>query len=73
MEKESVKTQGGIGFVGLLTIALIVLKLCGVIEWSWWVVILGPFLCSFAIALVLVTVICGVLYFLKDHKDNLLK
>jgi len=29
---------GGIGFFGLLTIAFIVLKLVGVIEWSWlWV------------------------------------
>ena len=30
--------SGGIGFVGLLTIAFIVLKLVGVINWSWvWV------------------------------------
>jgi hypothetical protein len=29
-------TQGGIGFAGLLTIVFIVLKLCGVIAWSWW-------------------------------------
>lgn len=27
---------GGIGFVGLLTIAFVVLKLCKVIDWSWW-------------------------------------
>lgn len=26
----------GIGFMGLLTIAFIVLKLCDVIDWSWW-------------------------------------
>ena len=31
-------TSGGIGFVGLLTIVFIVLKLCKVIAWSWlWV------------------------------------
>ena len=30
--------SGGIGFIGLLTIAFIVLKLCHIIEWSWlWV------------------------------------
>lgn len=30
--------SGGIGFSGLLTIVFIVLKLCGVINWSWiWV------------------------------------
>ena len=31
-------SSSGIGFVGLLTVAFIVLKLIGVIEWSWlWV------------------------------------
>lgn len=30
--------SGGIGFVGLLQIVFIVLKLCGVIDWTWlWV------------------------------------
>ena len=28
-------TSGGIGFCGLLTIAFIVLKLTGFIDWSW--------------------------------------
>ena len=36
--KEKSSTVGGIGFTGLLTIAFIVLKLLGVISWSWvWV------------------------------------
>ena len=35
MSKKS-NTSGGIGFVGLLTITFIVLKLCKVISWSWW-------------------------------------
>lgn len=26
----------GVDFLGLLTVAFIVLKLCGVITWSWW-------------------------------------
>ena len=31
-------TSGGLGFSGVLTIAFIVLKLTGVIDWSWlWV------------------------------------
>ena len=29
-------SSGGIGFAGLLGIVFIVLKLCGVITWSWW-------------------------------------
>ena len=33
---EPASSGGGIGFVGLLTIAFIVLKLTGVVGWSWW-------------------------------------
>lgn len=33
---DSKTTSGGIGFLGLLTIAFVVLKLCKVIDWSWW-------------------------------------
>ena len=38
MDKNSRKgsTAGGVGFCGLLAIAFIVLKLTGVIAWSWW-------------------------------------
>ena len=40
--KDNVKVvqQGGIGFVGVLQIVFIVLKLCGVINWNWWLVLL---------------------------------
>jgi hypothetical protein len=48
--KES--SSSGIGFTGLLTIALIVLKLLGVINWSWlWV--LSPMWISVALVLVI--------------------
>lgn len=30
------KASGGIGFTGLLLLLFIALKLCGVIDWSWW-------------------------------------
>ena len=44
--------SGSIGFTGLLAIAFIVLKLIGVIEWSWlWV--LSPLWITFAIVFVL--------------------
>ena len=39
-------TSGGIGALGLLGIVFIVLKLQGVIDWSWWWVLVpfwGPF------------------------------
>lgn len=32
--------SGGVGVTGLLQVALIVLKLCKVIDWSWWWVLL---------------------------------
>ena len=35
MSKEST-SSGGIGFVGLLTIVFITLKLTKYIDWSWW-------------------------------------
>lgn len=35
-KNNSVGSSGGIGFVGVLTIVFIVLKLLGKIAWSWW-------------------------------------
>ena len=32
--------RGGVGFVGLLQLVFIVLKLCDIITWSWWAVLL---------------------------------
>ena len=40
-------SSGGIGFVGLLTIVFIVLKIIGQITWSWWWV-LSPIWISFS-------------------------
>ena len=37
-ERQSTTVNGGVGFAGLLTIVFIVLKLLGIITWSWvWV------------------------------------
>lgn len=35
-ESNSSVQSGGIGFLGLLTIVFIALKLMGYIAWSWW-------------------------------------
>jgi len=51
--------SGGIGFVGLLTIVFIVLKLTGVIAWSW-VWVLAPLWISFGLWLGLVIIIGGI-------------
>ncbi|KKL14027.1 hypothetical protein LCGC14_2519900 [marine sediment metagenome] len=34
--KVSSSSSGGIGFVGLLTILFVALKLTNFIDWSWW-------------------------------------
>jgi hypothetical protein len=49
------KSSGGVGFCGLLTIVFIVLKLTGVIGWSW-VWVLSPTWIPLAIALIIVIV-----------------
>jgi phosphoglycerol transferase MdoB-like AlkP superfamily enzyme len=45
---SSSSSSGGIGVLGLLGVALVVLKLTGVIDWSWWWVT-APFWGGFAI------------------------
>lgn len=49
-------SSGGVGFLGVLTIVFIVLKLTHVINWSWWLV-LSPSLLSVAIIVVYAIVI----------------
>lgn len=43
-------SSGGIGVLGLLGVAFVVLKLTNVIEWSWWWVT-APFWGVFALAM----------------------
>ena len=60
MAQNTVKS-GGIGFTGLLTVAFVVLKLCGVIDWSWvWVLapIWGTFALILAILVLAVIIAC---------------
>ena len=53
MSNNSSSAQtGGIGFLGLLTILFIALKLTGYIAWSWWWV-LAPIWIPAAIVLVI--------------------
>lgn len=48
-------SSGGIGIGGVLLIVFIVLKLCGVIAWSWWWVLAPLWMpVVFAIGIVLV-------------------
>ena len=61
MSNASNSNSGGIGFLGLLTILFIGLKLGGVIGWSWWFVLLplyGPLVCVLVILLVIAIMAC---------------
>ena len=55
MSESSGRGCGGVGFFGLMFLIFLTLKLCGVIDWSWWFVtapLWGPWvlLCLFIIA-----------------------
>ena len=60
--------NGGIGFVGLLTIVFITLKLIDVINWSWWWV-LSPIWVPFTVIFVgVIFLICLEAYY-KSKND----
>lgn len=56
---SSSSSSGGIGFVGALTIAFIVLKLTNVIAWSWWWV-LSPIWITTAFVLLVLAIVLAV-------------
>ena len=47
---------GGVGFMGLLFITFLVLKLTGVIDWSWWWVT-APLWIGIALAFAIILII----------------
>jgi|GluameStandDraft_1065615.scaffolds.fasta_scaffold00091_106 membrane protein implicated in regulation of membrane protease activity len=56
--KNNTGAAGGLSFCGLLTIAFIVLKLTGVIDWSWlWVLAPAWIPAAIAIAVILVVLV----------------
>ena len=55
-EASSSGASGGIGFVGLLTVAFVVLKLTKVIAWTWlWV--LSPLWISLALTIAILIIV----------------
>lgn len=53
---QTSSNTGGVGFVGLLTVAFIVLKLLNVIGWSWWWV-LSPIWISAALCIPVIALV----------------
>lgn len=54
---QNTNNSGGIGFFGLLTIVFIVLKLTGVIAWSWWWVLSPIWIALLFVALLVLIVV----------------
>ena len=65
---ESKSSSSGIGFIGLLTIVFITLKLTNFINWSWWWV-LSPIWITFVIVIILIALIWG--YNIKMYDKDL--
>ena len=56
MDSKKASSNGGIGFVGVLQIVFIVLKLCNVISWSWlWV--LSPLWISLGLTAIVIIIL----------------
>ena len=56
MSDNTSSSGGGIGFVGLLTVLFIGLKLTNYVNWSWWWV-LSPLLISFGIGIIFLLIV----------------
>lgn len=67
----SSSSSSGIGFVGLLTIVFIVLKLLGKITWSWWWVLSPLWISAAFVALIILGFLLWILIsVLNDEKKQ---
>ena len=55
MENNNTRIYGGVSASGLLGVAFVILKLCGVIKWSWWWVT-APFWAPIALLMLFLVV-----------------
>jgi hypothetical protein len=61
---ESSSTSGGVGFVGLLTLLFIGLKLTGYITWSW-VWVLSPIWISLGLGIIFLIIFLVIMHIAK--------
>ena len=67
---NSGKASGGIGFFGVLQLILITLKLCKVITWSWWLVLL-PIWIGVGLTAILIVIIVIATILTQEQMRNL--
>ena len=65
--KNKTASSGGLGIVGVAQIVFIILKLCKLVDWPWWIV-LSPTWGSIALA-ILCFAIAGLCYYLIKKLD----
>lgn len=68
--ESSSDSGGGIGFVGLLTIVFITLKLTNYIDWSWWWVLSPLWISGILVLMVVITIISTVSIFSSKKTIN---
>ena len=69
MATSTTTSSGGIGFVGLLTIVFVVLKLIGTITWSWWWVLSPIWITTLTVIAVILCILIGaVIYEFYKHR-----
>lgn len=64
-------SSSGISFIGLLTIAFIVLKLTGVISWSWWWVLAPMWFGIAAVIAIFIIVLIGIVLRCAIKRGNI--
>ena len=67
MSQSSSSSSSGIGFVGLLTILFVGLKLSGHIDWSWWLVT-APIWGVFALIGIILIIVGAVVLIFESKK-----
>lgn len=66
--ETNLKTTGGMGLGTVLFIVFLILKLCDVIDWSWWWVT-APLWIPAGLALIVI-IICGIIMTCTDRPSK---
>ena len=60
---SSENNGSGIGFLGVLQIIFIVLKLCNILQWSWWMVFIPAYISAgLTVILIVLSIILSYRY-----------
>ena len=65
---NKIESSNGIGCLMVVWIVFIILRLCGIITWSWWWV-MSPFIISIALTILLIGLV-GVIVTMESSKKN---